>query len=448
MRRDDVTRLEAALRSANPVPRPVDLVGSTESAAVDLLVGERRDPMTSTNAPQRLRPLDVQWRRAWAFVAAFVLVLVGIGIVAFLQRDTSLPAVDDPGPAIEGITPMGPITWRKADFGEASVSVDAPVPLGSGFVWTQFGFDGTGNPISEIVVSSDGLAWSAVATKPLLDGETVAWRDGDPWGAAGEILGPDNKGLLLARDGSSFARSDPRSTLGASADNYEFKDLAVDKSRVVVVYHDPALDPQQGEVVLTGSDGETWQVVAKPEEVIVIRDVVSTPSGIFLIAEADSAEQPNPGMMMWNLTGDLTWEEVLITDEFLTYVRGPFGWRDGDLVIGGTRDDATETGTSGIWYSTDARAWSAIDMAPFEGLSVVAFAGTDRGILAFTHDDDGATFLLFSSDASTWERWSAAEVFGTGDFGWGEASSNGNRIVVPTMGPDGVDLWSGEVTGD
>jgi len=450
VRDDDLARLEAAVRSANPVRRSPDLVGSEESSAVTLLLRERRNSMTSAPAPEHLRPTRIGHRRAWAFAAAFVAILVGIGALTLLLRGgDDVPFVDQPSnPNTQETVQMGPITWARADFEEGSLTLTTPVPLGSGFIWTQHGFDDAGDPITEIVVSSDGVTWSPVATEALLDGEAVVWRGGGPWGAAGEILTEaDHLGLLITHNGSSFSRSDPRSTLETSADRYVFKDLAVGENRVVAVYADPALDPEQGEVLLTSSDGATWHVVAKPEGAIVVSDVVSTPSGIFLSAEADSEQRPNPGVLTWILTDDLAWDGVPITDEFLTEVRGPFGWGGGDIVVGGTWDQASETGTSGIWYSNDTRTWSAVDMASFEGLSVLSFAGTDRGILAFAHDVDGRSSLVFSSDAVAWQRWSAADVFGAGveDLGAFNASSNGSRIIVPATGPDGVELWVGVV---
>ncbi|MEN8114008.1 MAG: hypothetical protein ABFS21_06435 [Actinomycetota bacterium] len=441
MKSDDVIRLEAAVRSANPVPQSVDLVGSEESSAVMLLVREGRDPMASTHVPQQLQPAGAGWRRAWAFVAAFVVVLLGIGAATLLLRSSNGPVVEQP----EGTVQMGPVTWTKADTGDASIP--HVVALGSGFIGTRVRVGDGGTAIPEIVTSPDGTEWSPIASNPLAEDEQILWRDGGPPGAVGEVLDPDHAGIILTRDGSSFVRSDPRTAAGLPEGRLEYKDLAIGDPGIVVVYHQMGLDPVEGEFILFSDDGETWQVIPKPAETVFISELASTPFGILMTAEADSSDRPNPGMLTWILTHELAWEELPITDEFIAGMSTPVGWGGGIIVAGDTWDHGAEMGTARIWHSPDTLNWQELDAGPFEGLSPVTFVGAHSGLLALAGGMDGPTTVMFSTDAETWETWRASDVFG-GEPRWGEAASSGDTIVAPSLGSEQhIELWVGTIEG-
>ncbi|MEN8234462.1 MAG: hypothetical protein ABFR89_06010 [Actinomycetota bacterium] len=436
MKSDDVTRLEAAVRSANPVPQPADLVGSEESSAVMLLVREGRDPMTSTHTPQQLHRSGVRWQRAWTFVAAFVVVLLGIGTATLLLRSSGGPVVEQP----EGTVQMGPVTWLKADLGDAAIP--HVVALGGGFIGTQVGPD-----TAEIVTSPDGIVWSSVENVPLSDSEELLWRAGGESGAVAEVLDPDHAGIILTRDGSSFVRSDPRTAPGLPQGQLELKSLAIGDPGIVAVYHEMGLDPVEGEFILFSGEGETWQIIPKPAEAIFISELASTPFGILLTAEADSPDRPNPGMLTWILTHDLVWEELPITDEFIAGMSEPVGWGGGIIVAGDTWDHTTEVGTARVWHSPDTLNWHEVDATPFTGLSPVTFVGAHSGIVALAGGVEGPTTVMFSTDAETWETWRASDVFG-GEPRWGEVASSGDTIVAPGLGSgQHIELWVGTIEG-
>ncbi|MDH3261850.1 MAG: hypothetical protein OEM84_12900 [Acidimicrobiia bacterium] len=91
MRREDLSRLEFAVREANPVPQPHTLVDSDEAAAVAVLIQQGRQ--TGTPIPQTAPPVAparrVQhWRMkpAVVFTAACLLVLGVIGLVVLLNN--------------------------------------------------------------------------------------------------------------------------------------------------------------------------------------------------------------------------------------------------------------------------------------------------------------------------------------------------------------------------
>lgn len=128
MKRDDLSRLEAAVRDANPVLKPSDLVDSEESNAVTLLVAEGRRTMTTTLTPQppRNHPLPSATRRwAWAFAAAFTVAILVVGVVALLQRGSDSPVID------QASTTMATATTTPEQPGEMSIlgtRTSGPVP--------------------------------------------------------------------------------------------------------------------------------------------------------------------------------------------------------------------------------------------------------------------------------------------------------------------------------
>lgn len=100
MKPDEQSLLETALRNANPVAQPRDLIGSESAAAVTLLIEQRRGTMTTTPtrppqraAPTPTRPPSRSW--AWAFAAGFVAVLVAIGAVALFAGGDDSPVADE-----------------------------------------------------------------------------------------------------------------------------------------------------------------------------------------------------------------------------------------------------------------------------------------------------------------------------------------------------------------
>ena len=124
MRRNEVSRLEAAVVGANPVPRASDLVDSKEAAVVTLLVEQRRHTMTATptqpaqDTPAQPRRSDApggappsqSWRRpVIAFGTAFVILIVALGIIYATGAFESAPDVADTVPTTVA-TPVSPPT--------------------------------------------------------------------------------------------------------------------------------------------------------------------------------------------------------------------------------------------------------------------------------------------------------------------------------------------------
>lgn len=230
MRHNDLSQLEAAVREANPVPRPLDLVDSEESAAVTLLVQRERHSMATTPAlrPEHTEPGPPRLRRqVWAFAAAFVGVFVAVGLAALLLSDAEAPVTDQPPPTTDQATtttsPYGWPPFPAPAVGREHQRIVAP----DGTEWMSFGgelhrYDGTqftsvGAPktsdgFSEvgdyIAVTADGTVWAS--------GSTLGWGccsgslarfDGTNWELMRPLGGEELPAAALAAtpDGSLWA---------------------------------------------------------------------------------------------------------------------------------------------------------------------------------------------------------------------------------------------------
>jgi hypothetical protein len=99
VRRSDLDRLEAAVREANPVAQTRDLVDSDESAAVTLLTRRGRHDMTvkQEHEPSYTEPRSARSRRrVWAFVAAFTVTVLVVGLTVLLVAGNDSPVSDQP----------------------------------------------------------------------------------------------------------------------------------------------------------------------------------------------------------------------------------------------------------------------------------------------------------------------------------------------------------------
>ena len=100
MRHDEVERLEAALRSANPWPRAVDLGDSEEVGAVRRLVDDQRHnrgaapvvgvPQSNGGSPYR------RWSRVGAFAGGFAVMLLVVAAGAMFLPGGTVPVADEP----------------------------------------------------------------------------------------------------------------------------------------------------------------------------------------------------------------------------------------------------------------------------------------------------------------------------------------------------------------
>ena len=126
--RNDLSRLEVAVREANPVPEPSDLVDSDESVAVSLLVAQGRRTMTTTPTPQprRTEPRPSPTRRsAWVFAAGLIVIVLVIGLVALLQPGSDSPVIDQATTSIA----TTPSTMTGTTVATSTSAVTPTVPV-------------------------------------------------------------------------------------------------------------------------------------------------------------------------------------------------------------------------------------------------------------------------------------------------------------------------------
>ena len=215
MRSEDLSRLEAAVRDANPLPQPSDLIGSDQSAAVALLIQQGTDrlsatlqrPETTTSGPLR-RPSRRWVKPVVVFVAACLLVLGVVGGVLLLSNGqpdfidepspstTTAPLPDEPAAYDEGYVSVAPdgSLWAAADGGVVRWDVTSGTPT----VYTT----DDGLPADDafrVVVGSNGTVWTGGSgwiarfdgswttfSAPRSEGPMAVGPDGAVWTAYGE----------------------------------------------------------------------------------------------------------------------------------------------------------------------------------------------------------------------------------------------------------------------
>ena len=215
MRSEDLSRLEAAVRDANPLPQPSDLIGSDQSAAVALLIQQGTDrPSATLQRPEpitsgSLRRSSRRWvKPVVVFVAACLLVLGVVGGVLLLSNGqpnfidepspstTTAPLLDEPAAYDVGYVSVAPngSLWAAADGGVVRWDVTSGTPT---VYTTDDGLPADG--AFRVVVGSDGTVWSGGSgwiarfdgswttfSAPRSEGPMAVGPDGAVWTAFGE----------------------------------------------------------------------------------------------------------------------------------------------------------------------------------------------------------------------------------------------------------------------
>ena len=156
MKPDEQSLLETALRNANPVAQPRDLIGSESAAAVTLLIDQRRGTMTTTptKPPQRAAPTPTRppvrsW--AWAFAAGFVAVLITIGAVALFAGGDDSPVAE------EAATTTAATEAQSTTVVEAPVSIDLTAATAVADAYTA-GWNATDGEAVAALYVEDGVS--------------------------------------------------------------------------------------------------------------------------------------------------------------------------------------------------------------------------------------------------------------------------------------------------
>lgn len=444
MRRDDVERLEAAVRHSNPVPGTGDLATSADAAAVTLLVEQRRRTMTTPSidtAPKVKEPTTPPRRSmAWAFTAGFIAVLLLVGAGVLFLRGEGRPVagqstVEEPPDLID----VDSLTWSRIGLGTTGPrvhidmaanytpasslaeggpglvaigthSVPAPNDLadgGGGPGWVQGYLD-----VPTVWTSPDGYEWSQV---PSGD-DTIGVLDFD-----GEVAG------LAARDG----------LMVAVAESYAWTSIdAITWSRVPdgtfrynvdalsgVIAGGPGFVAFGGDAVLlhaaiwTSPDGSTWTRVPDDPAVFTIDIRAMTVGGPGLVALGASHEDCEPVVL--TSPDGFSWtrlppDPIAFGDDPSCGLGGPGQARIRGVTSGGPGLVAVGSYMehAAVWTSPDGMTWTRVpdDPAVFGVLGAVAntpysemtsVAAVGDGLVAVGWRGGGPAVWI-SHDGFTW----------------------------------------------
>jgi len=263
VRPEDLTRLETAVREANPVPHPHALVDSHDAAAAPI-----RQRIRTTTTPPRPTTRVQQTRKLWwsrpavVFAVWFLLVLSVVGIAVLLSNSqprfvdkpaptTTAPVTPIPGASagasdrvnrVRGLavstdgslwaaTGDGVVRWDLATQTPTVYTADQGLPAGAvnyveagsdGTVWVggwadESGwlarFDGTLTtfsvpslePVAPIAIGPDGSAWIAMPLRELGRFDGSEWQVFEaPFGRVGELWSWASS-LAFGPDGTLWA---------------------------------------------------------------------------------------------------------------------------------------------------------------------------------------------------------------------------------------------------
>ena len=392
----------------------------------------------------------MRWRvTASGFVAA-VLVMTG----ACGTSDTT--AEEEPESNGTASATVGDVEWNRV---ELDIVLGDILPAGDGFV-------GTRDP--EVVVTSpDGVTWTDAAETGLAPEESVAWTfgDGGPWGAIGQVFGPDDEwftsDLLFTPDGTGFVRADvPADVIGLEGTAGIWTASVGQSGVVALAGTQEAFEGYMGQpgtlgaVALFSEDLQTWeQVQIGPPEMGDWQMIEASPVGFLAVAAVQPGSTP-PALVYFSPDGR-EWDQVSLPVEWdATPAEGArvgvvdvAGWRDGFVLV--------TAGPTTVLTSADGRSWAQAETEPLPSFADdpggnTWALGSSLGAVAvsvpFRPAQGGAA--LFSSDGQTWQSWSTDDP-----FAWPsgpEHTTMAEQAIVLRMEregedgpPTGTTLWVG-----
>lgn len=177
MKRDEVERLEAAVRNANPVPCVIDLRDSDEAVAVTFLLEQRSRIMTTTAAHTALRPTGpLRPRRSmvWAFAAGCVLVVLVVGAAALLLGGDVSSVVDESERTVATTPELQSTPSTPALAGAESGAY-------GGWEWIELDQPWVGSVVDSAPLPGGGFVVAATDQWSVLwSPDGIDWRDADP----------------------------------------------------------------------------------------------------------------------------------------------------------------------------------------------------------------------------------------------------------------------------
>lgn len=397
MKRKDLSRLEATVREANPVPQPSDLVDSDESAAVVLLVSQGRRTMTTTLSPQppptEPRPsLTRRW--VWAFAAALIATVLVVGLVALLQPGSDSPVID------QATTSMAtPSTTMTSTTGTSAVPTTVPAApavlpsLGEGWDIVLSTRPGDSPLLAGASVSITDAGYYIETFDDDGYGRYLIRRDGKD-GTLVDIGVPGSGGFVTAGTGVvAWANVGPESRTEAqlwmSSDGVKFERVADDlfagcagksNCRGTEIY--AAAGAPSGRVVALAYDPLVWKPECDCFELNPValvsddgREWTREPLDLLSVLPAE-----------WQGAADIRSPLVYVEGRWLTYATRYYN-------NGYTTDTAFFASENGI-------DWQLIDTGDlFDETFLLGIAANDRGVVALTRE-----VAYWSVDGSDWTR--------------------------------------------
>lgn len=462
----DTAFIEQRMRDVNPVPGVEDVDSAELSRAVAAAHTRRAATM---QAPTQHRPLPapppLRRRRAWAFVAAFAVVLASIGIAAFALRISS-PAVTEESapPTTVAETPEQPVnvdslTWSRISLGTQGPSLSItgggpglvavgtypeadPNDLadgGGGPGWVQGYFD-----VPTVWTSPDGYAWSQVPSRD----DTIGVFDFD-----GEVAGIAGRDDLLVAVAEDNVWTSPDGITWSAIPDDPFRHN-VDRLHGVVAWGPGFIAFGDNEVtnravVWTSPDGYTWTRVSDDAAVFKADIHAITVGGPGLVAVGSGHESCEP--VVWTSPDGYSWTR-LPHDPTVFGDSSECGWFGGlirisDVSAGGPGLVAVGSDLFGaqaaVWTSPDGMTWTRVpdDPAvlgattdePYTEMTSVAEVG-DGLVAVGTMGDAAAAWT--SHNGLTWTDITG-DLDLTGDAGMVEVIAGGPGVVI--LGKDLVE---------
>ncbi|MDJ0498357.1 MAG: hypothetical protein QNJ89_11030 [Acidimicrobiia bacterium] len=369
----DTATIERYMRDANPIPHIDDLdpdefarfiaAATTKRAATIQGPIQHKATESHPTTPQTSRS-----RRAWAFAAAFILILASIGIAALVLRSDEAPVTDEPAPptTIAETTPE-----QETDEGALLPGIEQ-------LEWTR-------------VVDAEVFAGGGISSVTSGGPGLVAV------GAAGEGLS-----VWTSRDGYEWSvvlLNDPivDESQGRIVEPIEMRSVTATASGLYAVGWGgwDGLDPEGGwgvtNMVWISPDGTDWTAVPL-YQIPIFSDIVGGGPGLVATGEGE----------VWTSRNGTVW----------TRADGPISSRPdiGEVTVGGP--GLVAVGHSGsdaaVWTSPDGTTWTRVpyDDTVFGGpgyqtMSSVTVGGP--GLVA-VGGDRGRAAVWTSPDGYRWTR--------------------------------------------
>ncbi len=497
----DQTQLLAVVAQANPVPDPVATAEHLDAyQSLLAVIDERSETMQSPTIEREvMKPEPPLRRRAvWAFTAAFVVVLVIVGLVALLADNDGVPVVEEPTTttvvttttteapttttqvattaAVEAFTTttvgvldvrQAPTTWRRVDVADSadssveSIAMGGPGLIAVGTIQapTQ---DGGYAVDAAVWVSTDGEAWERVESDAFGAGtEDPDGQLGTQW--MSDVATSGDRVVAVGYEG--YAAAVWTSDDGSSWDRVVDDDLppgTTDSYMNAVVAHGAgflAVGSHGGDAgIWISSDGLDWtQIVADDllrdsSGEVGLWDVARYESG-FVAVGAKGWENPGGSasfdMVIAVSEDGVEWDRIPVVESAtegrgLTLpeeLEGRSMWGSSVRAINGRLlvTSWVGAGDGALFISTDARSWDVLPVPDGAGRAGLA-SWSNYVVTMGRYGGPQPAVWLASGDMAEWQ---VAPIGEMADLR--VAVPLGSRILVggASYGADGSEFRAG-----